>query len=103
MPTLGAGERHVIPAGKLVTGKANHYWEDTGIVGLHYQQALGVDVYAWDVWMIYQPGVLWKDDLPPKPVFWMHQLAHVKNAPRLDSKIFAAKTAGYLAEIEQNN
>ena len=28
---------------------------------------------AWDVYMLYRPGVTW-DDAPPAPDFWMHQL-----------------------------
>lgn len=29
---------------------------------------------AWDVYLIYPPGVTWDAELPPAPAFWMHQL-----------------------------
>ena len=92
VPTLGAKEKDVLPASELITGgNAIHYWEDTGIIGELYQEALGIEDYAWDVWMIYEPGILWDNKLPPKPNFWMHQLRESTPAPKLDSKVFAEK------------
>jgi hypothetical protein len=32
-------------------------------------------------------GSRWTDGHPPKPVFWMHQLKKVTNAPRLDAEV----------------
>jgi hypothetical protein len=31
-------------------------------------------VPAWDVYLVYAPGVRWEGDTPPTPTFWMHQL-----------------------------
>jgi len=42
---------------------------------------------AWDVYLIYPPGVKWEKE-PPKPVYWQHQL-DIRTAPRLDGKPFA--------------
>ena len=90
MPKLGAREEHARAAAGIVTGAdTSHYWEDSGVIGNLYQEALEIDVYAWDVWMIYRPGVLWKEELPPKPDFWMHNLWGVENIPRLDSRVFS--------------
>ena len=109
VPTLGATEQHVPDAAALVTGGAHvtNYWEDSGIIGRLYEATLGFDdVYAWDVWMVYKPGVRWEGRLPPKPDFAMHQLrSHPKVSklmPLLDSKQFAAVVNGYLAELAQS-
>jgi len=106
VPTLGATEKHVPDAAALVTGGAHvtHYWEDSGIVGRLYEETLGFDgIYAWDVWMVYKPGVRWEGRLPPKPDFAMQQLkSHPKVQkliPLLDSKRFAEVVKGDLAEL----
>ena len=49
--------------------------------------------------MIYPPGVLWVDENPPNPVFWMHQLGNGMPAAKLDSKVFASEVDKYLQEI----
>jgi hypothetical protein len=39
---------------------------------------------AWDVYLLYDPGVKWEGDEPPTPTFWMHQLTQQAGAdPRL--------------------
>lgn len=88
----------------MVTGgNASHYWDEGGIIGYLYQKVIGIDVYAYDVWMIYKPGVLWTDRLPPAPDFWMHNLWGVsaEQGPRLDSKIFAGKVGKYLTDARE--
>ena len=97
VPTLGATREHVDQTLGLVTGgNATHYWEESGIIGRHYDEVLGLDgIYAWDIWFIYKPGVTWTETLPPAPDFTMHQLGRPlldHDLPFLDSKIFAAKT-----------
>jgi hypothetical protein len=105
VPTLGAKAEHVPEAAAVVTGgNATHYWEDSGIVGRLFEKPLGIDgIYAWDVWLIYKPGVQWQDRYPPKPDFAMHQLSAkqvTQVMPRLDSKIFAGVVKSYLSELE---
>ncbi len=105
VPTLGAREKHVPEAAALVTGgNARHYWEDTGIVGKLYERTLGIEGhYAWDVWMVYKPGVLWIGKYPPKPDFAMHQLSRLPlgKMPRLDSDEFAEVVEEYLSDPER--
>ncbi len=75
VPTLGAREEHVSQAMPLLDGpNVTHYWEDTGIIGMHYHDLLEVRAYVWDFWAIYRPGVLWDDTMPPEPDYWEHQL-----------------------------
>lgn len=92
-------------AAALVTGgNATHYWEDTGIIGKLYESTLEIDGhYAWDVWMVYKPGVLWEKEYPPKPAFAMHQLSRLPlgKMPRLDSEAFAEVVNDYLSELER--
>jgi len=39
---------------------------------------LGED--AWDVYLIYPPGVQWTGSAPPRPSYWMQQLTHASEA-----------------------
>lgn len=92
VPTLGAEEKHVQAAIPLMTGlRVSHYWDEEGNSGLDFQKALDISMYAWDVWMIYAPGQVWKvDSTPPMPVFWQHQLPGLPTEQRLDTEKFAA-------------
>lgn len=88
VPTLGADEDDVPRAMRIFRSPANHYWEDTGIIGKHFQETLDIDVYAWDIWLIFPPGARWDGRLPPEPAFWMHQLGDLDAAERLDVEAF---------------
>jgi hypothetical protein len=103
VPTLGATAEHVPEAAALVTGgNATHYWEDSGVIGVLYGKTLGFDgIYAWDVWMIYAPGVRWEGTDPPKPDFAMHQLGSLRGVlPWLDAERFAEVANQYLERLE---
>ncbi|MCH8816068.1 MAG: hypothetical protein IH957_13450 [Chloroflexi bacterium] len=52
-----------------------HYWIDNRDVGKLFQTPIGLTTEpAWDVYLLYGPGVTWEQDGPPQPAFWMHQL-----------------------------
>jgi hypothetical protein len=93
----GARATDVPGATRLVGDpRALHYWDEEGALVRAYREVLGIDEPAWDVYMIYPPGVRWVDPLPPAPVFWMHQLGQpsaprVTQAPYLDPAAFAAR------------
>ena len=91
VPALGAEEKHVQAAIPLMTGpRVGHYWDEEGNSGLDFQDALNIPMYAWDVWMVYQPGQLWAaSSIPPVPVFWQHQLPGLPAEQRLDADKFA--------------
>jgi len=75
VPTLGAREEHVAETIPLLEGsRIHHYWEDSGILGQHYSEVMGVSMYVWDFWAIYGPGARWEGTLPPKPLYFEHQL-----------------------------
>ena len=87
----------------ITGGNTTHYWEESGIVGRLFERTLGIDgIYAWDVWLVYRPGVKWEDRYPPKPDFAMHQLGAKKVnevMPRLDSKVFTSVVTSYLRAL----
>jgi hypothetical protein len=57
-----------------------------------FQTVLGLGSDAWDVYLLYGPGVRWDGDLPPRPDFWMHQLEEADRlAPFLDPYVFAER------------
>ena len=58
-----------------------------------YREVLGISEPAWDIYMVYPPGVRWEAELPPVPAYWMHQLGRpgklrVTKAPFLDPAAF---------------
>ncbi len=52
-----------------------HWWDPDRQLGRLYTKALGLGKMAWDVYLLYAPGVEWTGELPPQPSFWMHQLS----------------------------
>ena len=66
-----------------------------------YQQVLGISERAWDVFLIYPPGVRWEGELPPAPFYWEHQLGSREkprvDGPYLDGPRFLARTREALA------
>jgi hypothetical protein len=49
-------------------------WNASRDVGKLFGAALDLDEIAWDVYLIYKPGIRWEGEKPPRPTFWMHQL-----------------------------
>lgn len=102
VPRAGAEEEDVAQIFDMVTGgNPSHYWEDSGMIGYLYQEVMDIEVYAYDVWMIYRPGIKWEGNSPPIPDYWMHNLWGVseEEAPRLDSKVFAEKVKDIFNEF----
>lgn len=56
--------------------RANHFWDASGVIPVHYGKQLDLPVddrFAWDTYLIFGADAEWKDS-PPPPVDWMHQL-----------------------------
>jgi hypothetical protein len=70
-------------------------WDADRIIGKQFQTTLKLPGTAWDVYLIYAPGVTWEGETPPQPTFWMHQLRKEEggnpklflNAERLSSEL----------------
>ena len=100
VPTLGAEEKHVAPSIPLMEGpRVTHYWDQGGPSGIAFQKALDIPMYAWDVWMIYEPGARWEGESPPAPVFWQHQLGGLDRGARLDAGEFSAQVHARLDSL----
>ena len=90
VPMQGAEERHVAEASRLATDpRVSQYWDGSNTLGEAYRAVLGLSGPAWDVYLLFGADQTWKEGQPPKPVFWMHQLHGVTQAPTLDAAAFA--------------
>lgn len=67
---LAAGD--LISPDKRLTVQA---WDGSRKLGDTFAKTLHLKCTAWDVYMVYKPGVRWNEELPPEPTFWMHQLS----------------------------
>ena len=108
VPTMGAEEHHAADSIPLLDGpRIHHYWEESGIIGQHYTEVMGVDVYVWDFWAIYGPDAVWEGTLPPVPDYYEHQLGvssgRYRSFPKervLDAERFAAETKRHLDTVD---
>ena len=91
----GAKAKHVAGGAKLMEDeRVAHYWDPERRIGAAYQRHIAdMSSPAWDVWMLYEPGVLWEEDAPPAPTWWEHQLGGLEDYAdlRLDPGRFASK------------
>ncbi len=71
--------------------RVRHYWVDGQDVGKMFEPALGLKETAWDVYLVYPPGVEWNGSTPPKPAYYMHQLHSLPAARRLNPATLAVK------------
>lgn len=101
VPALNAEEKHISPAMTLMNGsRIYNYWDGAGTIGAHYQKVLNIDVWAWDVWLIYGPDAVWEGETPPEPDFWQHQLQPLPKETRLDKEVFAAETLARVKRLD---
>jgi hypothetical protein len=95
VPKLGAQQHNVAGATPTVPDpRATHYWDGAGYLVHAYPAVLGLDTDAWDVYLLYPPGVRWTGSAPPRPAYWMQQLTHASEPDDtgawLNGRTFAA-------------
>lgn len=56
-------------------GRVRHWWDGTREMSRLFAQTLGVQGPAWDVYLLYRPGICWEAAVPPAPSYWTHQLS----------------------------
>ena len=79
--------------------RVRHYWIDDQSIGETFQVPLGLeDEPAWDVYLIYPPGIEWKGIGPPKPAYFMHPLGSLPADRRLNGETLATKLRQGLAK-----
>jgi hypothetical protein len=49
-------------------------WNENKSLGKLFGEALDLHEIAWDVYLVYKPGMKWEAEQPTRPTFWMHQL-----------------------------
>ncbi|MGC1107783.1 MAG: hypothetical protein WA876_14735 [Candidatus Acidiferrales bacterium] len=49
-------------------------WNGNRNLGNLFERTLNLHETAWDVYLLYKPGIKWEGQDPPDPTFWMHQL-----------------------------
>lgn len=81
-----------IKALELKVPRIRHGWDKIYEIGNSFMKTLSLHRTAWDIYLIYKPGSIWKETNPPYPSFWMHQLDLDSGADpklRLDSDLFS--------------
>jgi hypothetical protein len=75
--------------------RASHYWDGDGQLVKGYREVLGFSEPAWDIYLLYGPEAHWEGELPPRPLYWMHQLGSKRrprqNGPFWDPAVFLEK------------
>ncbi|HSY89840.1 MAG TPA: hypothetical protein VK812_00625 [Candidatus Binatus sp.] len=68
-PVTAAEQADTVRDARIAQG-----WNGSRDVGKLFEATLDLHPIAWDVYLIYRPGILWEGEQPPPPTFWMHQL-----------------------------
>jgi copper chaperone len=87
-------------AASFVDSRVAQQWDGARASGALLAKTLGLKGTAWDVYLLYAPGVRWTGDQPPAPTFWMHQLRAETGADQrvcLNPGVFVGKVASLLA------
>jgi hypothetical protein len=64
-------------AGTVQDDRISQGWDSNRSLGKLFGEILDIHEIAWDVYLVYKPGIRWEGTRPPRPKFWMHQLAGV--------------------------
>ena len=67
--------RHL--ASEYLDPRVSYFWDADQRLGKAFKKPLGLrDAYcgAWDAYLVFGPGILWTEETPPAPSFWMHQM-----------------------------
>ena len=86
-------------AASFVDDRLLQRWDSARAAGNLLSKTLGLRGSAWDVYLLYAPGVKWTAEQPPAPTFWMHQLREESGADQracLNPAVFEGKVAELL-------
>jgi len=82
-------------------GRVYHYWDGERKLGRIFSRRLRLSSpVGWDIYLLYSAGTMWKGELPPAPVFWMHQLAEPAGL-RLDPDRLRAEVHNAIQRVER--
>lgn len=55
--------------------RLSQYWDGERVLGRLVSCSLALSgPVAWDIYLLYSYGTIWKGEMMPTPDFWMHQL-----------------------------
>jgi len=100
LPMLKSDNRDaaVEASAEFEDSRIRYMWDEDKIIGEKFSQTLKLDRTAWDVYLLYNKGSVWKKDEPTVPDFWMHQLGGLEDiAPTLDSVVLRWKVEEAIA------
>ncbi len=80
--------------------RVRHYWDADQHAGRAYQGYLDMGSPAWDVWLLFPPGLRWDGEKAPEPGWWEHQLRGMPPDRKLDPERFAAKAKELMGDPE---
>lgn len=87
-------------AAAFVDQRIAQHWDGERSSGALLAKTLGLNGTAWDIYLLYAPGVRWTGEQPPAPTFWMHQLREESGADQricLNPSVFVGKVASLLS------
>ncbi|MGH9939636.1 MAG: hypothetical protein ACREAM_25625 [Blastocatellia bacterium] len=98
-PCLPADAESKVPNAttKLADERVTHYWDRAGKLKAAYQKVMKWDQPAWDVYYVYGRNAEWKNDTPPVPDYWMHQLRGLPAERMLNGATLAEEVKKRLA------
>ena len=98
VPQLFGTQPDAVRASRLIDdARTVHYWDGSDVTGIEFGRVLPTPSAAWDVYLLYPPGIRWTGQLPPRPAYWMQQLG-LTNAPYLDTATLAGQIRRLLAQ-----
>jgi hypothetical protein len=73
-------------------------WDERGVELTAFRAPLHLSSDAWDVYLIYAPGVRWQGATPPAPSYFMHQLEALEGSgvPELDGDVLLLRARALL-------
>ena len=90
-------------AASFVDQRLVQQWDGERASGNLMAKTLALKGSAWDVYLLYAPGVKWTGEQPPTPTFWMHQLRAEDGADQracLNPAVFVGKVTALLGNTK---
>ena len=76
--------------------RVTYYWDHRRRTGIEWQEVLGFNSVAWDIYFLYERDTKW-GAIPSHPDYWMHQLGGEElGAPYLNGDLLSEKLAEML-------
>ena len=66
-------------------------WDGKRSIANLFSKPLKLRKTAWDVYLVYAPGVRWEGTEPPAPNFWMHQLQQADQSLCLNPAVLSSE------------